>query len=179
MSSSAFAVRAATASDLDAVMDLYEAVASEGKWIGGEAPIDRDRWRRGFESQFLSPAEPATMLVAEADGGPAVIGNIGIQSHHGVAELGMMVAAGWRGRGVGPKLLEAGVDWTRRAGMHKLTLQVWPHNDSARGLYARFGFVEEGYLRRHWRRRNGQLWDAVLMALVLDESSPGSPFGGV
>jgi RimJ/RimL family protein N-acetyltransferase len=39
-----------------------------------------------------------------------------------------------------------------------------------------FGFVEEGYLRRHYRRRNGQLCDAVMMALVLDETSSGPTF---
>jgi RimJ/RimL family protein N-acetyltransferase len=57
-----------------------------------------------------------------------------------------------------------------------VALQVWPHNHAARALYRRFGFADEGLLRRHYRRRNGELWDAVVMGLVLDESSPGSPF---
>jgi RimJ/RimL family protein N-acetyltransferase len=49
---------------------------------------------------------------------------------------------------------------------------VWPHNQSARRLYRSFGFEEEGYLRRHYRRRNGELWDAVIMGLLLfDETS--------
>jgi len=29
-------------------------------------------------------------------------------------------------------------------------------------------------MRRHYRRRSGELWDAVIMGLVLDETSPGS-----
>jgi putative acetyltransferase len=53
---------------------------------------------------------------------------------------------------------------------------VWPHNHPARQLYERFGFVEEGRLRRHYRRQNGELWDAIVMGLVLDDSSPGSRF---
>jgi RimJ/RimL family protein N-acetyltransferase len=56
-----------------------------------------------------------------------------------------------------------------------VTLAVWPHNHAARGLYAKYGFVTEGTRRRQYRRRNGQLWDAVLMGLVLDESTPGGP----
>jgi RimJ/RimL family protein N-acetyltransferase len=57
-----------------------------------------------------------------------------------------------------------------------VALQVWPHNQAARRLYLRHGFAEEGLLRRHYPRRNGELWDAVVMGLVLDETSPGSPY---
>jgi RimJ/RimL family protein N-acetyltransferase len=55
-----------------------------------------------------------------------------------------------------------------------VTLQVWPHNGPARRLYRQLGFVEEGRLRRHYPRRNGELWDAIVMGLVLDEERPGS-----
>ena len=64
----------------------------------------------------------------------------------------------------------------RDLGAHKVALQVWPHNEAARRLYLRHGFVEEGLLRRHYPRRNGELWDAVIMGLILDETSPGSPY---
>ena len=53
----------------------------------------------------------------------------------------------------------------RRA--HKIYLHVWPHNKLARRFYEKFGFQEEGYLRKHYRRRNGELWDAVAMGLLL------------
>jgi RimJ/RimL family protein N-acetyltransferase len=45
---------------------------------------------------------------------------------------------------------------------------VWPHNTGARALYNTFGFDEEGYLRKQWRRANGELWDSVIMGLVLE-----------
>jgi RimJ/RimL family protein N-acetyltransferase len=105
-----------------------------------------------------------------------LVGNLGIQLYgYGVAELGMMVADGWRGRGVGSALLQAGIDWARSVGAHKVALQHWPTNDRATALYEKFGFVEEGRLRRHYRRRNGELWDAVVRGLVLDEDAPGGP----
>jgi RimJ/RimL family protein N-acetyltransferase len=52
---------------------------------------------------------------------------------------------------------------------------VWPHNAAAIALYRKVGFQVEGRRRRQYRRRNGELWDAILMGLVLDEVSPGSP----
>lgn len=92
---------------------------------------------------------------------------------YGVADLGMLVADGWRGRGVGSALLVAGIDWARQAGAHKVALQVWPHNQAAIALYEKFGFGREGLLRRHYRRRNGELWDAVVMGLLLDPDRAG------
>jgi RimJ/RimL family protein N-acetyltransferase len=70
--------------------------------------------------------------------------------------------------------MAAAVTWAEEAGAHKVTLQVWPHNEAARALYRKVGFVEEGLLRRHYRRRNGELWDAITMGLVLDNTSPGA-----
>jgi hypothetical protein len=29
-------------------------------------------------------------------------------------------------------------------GAHKISLDVWPHNEAARNVYRRFGFAEEG-----------------------------------
>jgi RimJ/RimL family protein N-acetyltransferase len=103
-----------------------------------------------------------------AEEGGRIIGELGIEvAGYGVAEFGMIVAADARGRGVGSALVAAAVDWARTAGAHKVALQVWPHNEVAIALYKKFGFEEEGRIRRHYRRRNGDLWDAVIMGLIL------------
>jgi RimJ/RimL family protein N-acetyltransferase len=75
---------------------------------------------------------------------------------------------------VGGALVEEAVATARRLGAHKVALQVWPHNQPARRLYRRHGFADEGRLVRHYRRRNGELWDAIVMGMVLDHDSPGS-----
>jgi RimJ/RimL family protein N-acetyltransferase len=164
-------IRQATAADFDDWVDLYIAVAAEGKWIGGEPPVDRERRREVFE-RFQEPGA-AVVLIAEIDG--RVRGNLGLELSHGIAELGMVVEEGWRGRGIGTRLMAAGIAWARENGAHKVTLTVWPHNRSAIALYRKFGFVEEGLFQRHYRRRNGELWDAIAMGLVLDRESPGPP----
>jgi putative acetyltransferase len=74
-----------------------------------------------------------------------------------------MVSPSHRRRGIGRALLQAAADWARDAGVTKLELHVFPHNEPAIKLYERFGFEREG-LRRHHFRRGGGLVDAVLMA---------------
>jgi RimJ/RimL family protein N-acetyltransferase len=166
-------VRPATPDDVEMMIDVLAEVAAEGRWIGTEAPLDRDQRRERFRSHLED--ERVLQLVAEADG--RVVGHLGLEVlPYGVAQFGMCVAPEWRGRGVGSALVGAAVDGARRLGAHKVTLQVWPHNRAARQLYRKHGFVEEGRIRRHYPRRNGQLWDAIIMGLVLDEERPGSPY---
>ena len=157
-------VRPANEDDLDAAVDLYAAVAEEGHWIGGEAPVDKVERRARFESSIRR--DDAQFFVADDDG--RIVGELGIEvAGYGVADFGMMVAADVRRHGVGSALLVAGVDWARQAGAHKVALQVWPQNEAAIALYRNFGFEQEGLLRRHYRRRNRELWDAVVMGLLL------------
>jgi putative acetyltransferase len=166
-------VRIADQGDVDAVVALREVVAGEGRGIGAELPLDVERDRRMILGSIESDTQQSFVAVDE---GGAVIGNLGIELHgYGVAELGMMVDSAWRGKGVGKALLEAGIAWARSVGAHKVALQHWPTNERAAALYERFGFVEEGRLRRHYRRRNGELWDAVVRGLILDVDTPGGP----
>jgi putative acetyltransferase len=167
-------VRPATTEDLDRLLDLFAAVVDERLWLGAEPPLDRDAQRRRFVERMEEGSSGQSLVAVTVDGGE-LVGYVGMElAPYNVASFGMIVDAAWRGRGVGSALVEAAIDWSRDRGAHKLTLQVWPHNPAARRLYRRHGFVEEGLLRRHYRRRNGQLWDAVVMGLVLDETSPGS-----
>jgi RimJ/RimL family protein N-acetyltransferase len=157
-------VRPAREQDLDAIVELFVEVAAEGRWIGTEPPVDRDRRRRRLAETLDQDRE--VVLVAEAGG--RIIGQLGMDlAGYGVADLGMLVSEGWRGRGVGSALLRAGIEWARGAGAHKVALQVWPHNAAALALYEKFGFQREGLLRGHYRRRNGELWDAIVMGLPL------------
>lgn len=59
--------------------------------------------------------------------------------------------------------------WARaQPDVHKVTLQVWPHNDRALALYRHAGFIVEGYRHRHWRRADGELWDVIEMGLLVE-----------
>jgi RimJ/RimL family protein N-acetyltransferase len=159
-------VRPAGVADVDALTDHYIGVAEEGRWIAGEAPIDRAQRRTAFLGSI--GASDVLTLVAEVDG--EAVGMLAAYARgHGVADLGMSVDAARRGQGIGSALLAECIRWARAEGLHKLALEVFPHNEPALALYRRFGFVEEGRLRAHYRRRNGELWDAIVMGLRLDE----------
>ena len=158
-------VREATLADVDRVLELVVAVAGEGRWISVEAPVDVAQRRQRIVEEL--EGEQTVMLVAEIGG--TLVGQLDLRmARYGVADLGMLVDAGWRRRGVGSALMAEAIARARKAGAHKLALQVWPHNAAALALYERFGFRREGYLARHYRRRSGELWDAVVMGLRLD-----------
>jgi len=164
-------VRRAVPEDIDAVLDMFVAVVEEGRWLGTQAPVDREIQQERFLHDMTSQENVSLVAVVDRD----IVGHARVDlAPYKVAGLGMMVDARWRGRGIGGALVRSAVDAARDMGAHKLALQVWPHNEAARRLYLRHGFVEEGVLRRHYPRRNGELWDAVIMGLVLDETSPGS-----
>lgn len=167
-------IRRATLGDVEDILDLREAVAGEGVWIGAELPLDRDGDRVKHRTTIQAQDEGAAVfLVAEVDG--RLVGSLALLTGAGVGDLGMNIADGHRGKGVGAALLDASVAWARTAGLHKVELEHWPWNHRARALYERFGFVEEGYRRRQYRRKDGSLWDSVLMGLVLDHDAPGHP----
>ncbi len=163
---SVFEVRPARMADATAYCDLFEAVAAERRWIGAEPPIDRDALVASLQQALTD--EALLRVVADAQG--ELAGLLGAELWHGIVSLGMCVAADWRGRGVGSALLERCLGWAVAREAHKVTLQVWPHNEPAIALYERYGFAVEGRLRRHYRRASGELWDALIMGRVLADA---------
>ena len=113
----------------------------------------------------------AAVFVAEADG--EIVGRLSVArdphpaSFH-VADLGLMVVASHRRRGIGRALLQRAVEWAAESRVRKLELHVFPHNAPAIALYESFGFVREGYREDHYRRGGGYV-DAILMAYRVDE----------
>ena len=157
-------VRTLVEPDLDGCIALFEAVAAEGRWLASEPPLDlpevRARWRA-----LLATAE-GTLLVAEEDAGGEPLG-LAAMVGRGSPELGMLVAAAHRRRGVGDALVDACVAWARGVGAREIVLHVFPHNSAAIALYCKHGFEERGVLRRAYARRDGRRWDAVRMVKPL------------
>lgn len=163
-------VRPATPADAEALAVLGRAVGSEAEgWLitdrNWRSPSDERRYLKS-----LRRYPHAAVFVAEAAEG--IVGRLSIArdshpaSYH-VADLGLMVAAGRRRQGVGTALMAEATKWALGAGVRKLELHVFPHNEAAIALYERFGFRREGYRRGHYRRGPEYL-DAILMAYELD-----------
>jgi RimJ/RimL family protein N-acetyltransferase len=155
-----FAIREALPGDAPAMAQLFAAVAAERDGIATEPPVDVDK----RAEQFASSSHES--LVAEAEG--RIVGTINVAvGRFGVGDIGMLVDAAWRGRGVGSGLLEAAIAWAREQGLHKLCLEVFPTNTPAIALYCKYGFAEEGLRPKQYRRASGELWDSLAMGLLL------------
>ena len=77
------------------------------------------------------------------------------------AQLSMGVCQSEWGRGLGGRLLDAGVSWARaNPRLRRVGLQVYTGNVAARRLYTTRGFHEEGVLTRDVRDEQG--WDDLV-----------------
>ena len=159
-------IRRAGPADAAALVELGRAVGGEPeRWL-----ITDGDWRNVSEERrylrAVRRSPHAAVFVAEENG--ELVGRLSLarDSHPAsphVADLGLMVAAGHRGRGIGRAFLDCALAWAREAGVEKLELHVFPHNEPAIRLYEHFGFEREGLRRGHYRRGD-ELLDALLMA---------------
>jgi L-phenylalanine/L-methionine N-acetyltransferase len=162
-------VRVALPGDAEGLTELGTAVGSEPEgWL-----VTTNGWRTAAdERRYLRAIRRypnAAVFVCEDEG--LIVGRLSIardqhpSSAH-VADLGLMVAASHRRRGIGTALLDAAVAWGRKSDVRKLELHVFPWNEPAIRLYETFGFEREGVRREHYRR-DGEYVDAILMAYRL------------
>src|SRR5262245_3446601 len=99
-------IRQLEAADLDTVIELKDRVAHEGRSIAPEAPIDRVEHVERYGRLLEDPAQGSFVAVLDGE----IVGNIGVFAEpYGVADIGMLVADGYRGQGIGSALLEAAI----------------------------------------------------------------------
>jgi ribosomal protein S18 acetylase RimI-like enzyme len=160
-------VRPAVPGDAARVVALASSIASEDEgWLLADAS-----WRGvGEERRYIRAVlrhPDAALLVGELDG--EIVGRLSLMrdphpSSAHVADLGLMVARALRRRGIGSALMAAAESWARQAGVEKLELHVFPHNQPAINLYTKLGYQREGFRVAHYRRPDGTPLDAILMA---------------
>lgn len=166
-------IRPAEPGDAQPLVELAREVGSEeGAWL-----LTTAEWRSiADERRYLRAIRrhpDAAVYVAEDEG--RIVARLSLArdihpaSRH-VADLGLMVAASHRRRGIARALLEQSVVWAGGVGVRKLELHVFPWNEPAMALYESFGFEREGLRQGHYLR-DGVPVDAILMAFQLDQLS--------
>jgi RimJ/RimL family protein N-acetyltransferase len=166
-------IRPAEPGDAQPLVELAREVGGEeGSWL-----LTSAEWRSvADERRYLRAVRrhpDAAVYVAEDEG--RVVARLSLArdihpaSRH-VADLGLMVAASHRRRGIARALLEQSIAWAGSVGVRKLELHVFPWNEPAMALYESFGFDREGLRKGHYLR-DGVPVDAVLMAFQLDQLS--------
>jgi putative acetyltransferase len=155
-------VRTARPDEAGEIARQYARMAEEG-WIAGQPPIDVE----GRAERFRASIERGATFVLDVDG--QLLGHGGLNETHasGVVTFGMAVMPEARGKGGGRALLEHIVEHARAQGAHKIELEVWVDNGPAISLYATSGFEVEGLRRDHYRRKDGSLRSALIMARML------------
>ena len=166
-------IRPAEPGDAQPLVELAREVSSEeGAWL-----LTTAEWRSiADERRYLRAVRrhPDAAVYVVEDAGRVVARlslarDVHPASRH-VADLGLMVAASHRRRGIARALLEQSVAWAGGVGVRKLELHVFPWNEPAMALYESFGFEREGLRKGHYLR-DGVPVDAVLMAFQLDRLS--------
>ena len=166
----AISVRSASPRDARAFLAFWTRIVTEGNGFIRSETVEHGagEYRRRFR------AEASREVHLLALDGERLVGYVTVQreqhpvTRH-VGSLAIAVAASDRGRGIGRRLMEEAVAWSRAAGIEKLVLSVYPHNEAAIRLYERFGFVEEGRLARHSRKSYGYVDEILMAAWIGDE----------
>lgn len=110
------------------------------------------------------PTDPATPIIATAGLTPGRFVKV---SH--VVTMGVGVEPGYRGQGIGSRLIDALVEWGRaEPRVRKIELSVMASNETAVAIYRDRGFTEEGIRARKFQRPEGGYDDEILMALDVE-----------
>lgn len=165
-------IRTATVDDAAAIAYIMANVAEEGS-IGTEPPVDHEALRHRLRTTIAQENQERTWVLTTENND--ILGQLSLRNSHasGVFLLGMALLPEARGQGAGRKLVTTALEYARSRGAHKVELEVWTDNSRAIALYAATGFEVEGLRRDHYRRRDGSLRSALLMAYRTD--TPSAP----
>lgn len=147
------AIEEGGAGDLDAVMRVME---------DSFDPAYGEAWT-GPQCAGLLPLPGVWLTLAKM--GAEVVGFALSRVVAGEAELLLLaVARHAQGRGVGDRLIRRFMEDARARGAGRLHLEVRDGNHAV-ALYRRLGFREVGRRRNYYSGRDGQLFDALTLAV--------------
>jgi L-amino acid N-acyltransferase YncA len=161
------AVRGATAEDAAAICAIYNQ-GIEDRLATLETTLRTPGERRQW---MAARGHRHPVIVAEAaDAG--VVGWASLNAfnprpaYDHVADLSVYIERGWRGKGVGRRLLERLLDLGAEIGYHKLVLAAFPFNGAGMALYERMGFQTVGIYREQGQL-DGRWVDVIVMERLL------------
>ncbi len=160
------ALRPAGASDADPICLIYnQGIEDRVATLETElrTPAERREWMAA-----RGPRHP--VIVAESAGSVVGWGSLNVfnprPAYEHVADFSVYVERGWRGRGVGRRLLKRLIVMAREIGYHKMVLSTFPTNASGVRLYEGVGFTPVGVYREQGML-DGQWVDTLIMEKLL------------
>jgi ribosomal protein S18 acetylase RimI-like enzyme len=158
---------ATTADHVESFHKALDTVAKERRFLTMLEAFPLPETRE-FVLNMIERANPHVVATA----GNLVVGWCDISrhffpSHAHRGSLAMGVIPGYRGRGLGMRLIVEALEQARKAGFIRIELSVHADNPQAIRLYEKVGFVREGVQRRSVLI-DGRFIDTVNMAVMLD-----------
>jgi ribosomal protein S18 acetylase RimI-like enzyme len=162
------AVRPVTLGDIAGVRDCVGVVAQERRFLAVTQPFTLQE-----TALFIASVIDHNFVQYVADDAGRIVGWCDVMAKRGhvhahVGVLGMGVQDGWRGRGLGSRLMQATLKAARER-WEQVELSVYASNTAAQALYRKFGFVERG------RWPDGHKVDDVYDDVILMSLSFGKP----
>jgi len=160
-------IRPAKPADAGAIADIYnqgieDRIATLETNL--RTPDERRQWLAA-----RSPRHP--VIVAEAGGQVVGWGSLNVfnarKAYDSVADFSVYVERGWRGKGVGNRLLTRLIELGRELGYHKLVLSAFPWNTGGMALYQKLGFRTVG-IHKEQGRLDGKWVDTIIMEKLLE-----------
>lgn len=165
-------IRPAKSTDAAEIARRMARVVKEGIYLEEEPdtlPTGKEK-----EEEIRRIREDGGMYaVAEVDGkiaGVALLRRGPLEMNRHVAKFRMWLIPGYRGLGLGKKLMEYIIDWARAHGVEKISLDVFSNNERAIRLYKKYGFRVEGRLKRQYVLE-GRYVDEIFMGLFLQDQA--------
>lgn len=140
-------IRLATAADLPAVVDIYNAAIPARLSTADLEPVSVDARQPWFDAHT---PDRRPLWVLERDG--AVAGWLSLSDWHtraayaGTAQVGVYVATAAHRQGVGGTLLAHALDAAPGLGIDRMIGMVFGHNAASRALFTAHGFEQWGLL---------------------------------
>ncbi|MCT2592515.1 GNAT family N-acetyltransferase [Streptomyces sp. N2-109] len=164
-------LRPVTGADVPALLPMLR--DAEVAWLTGshdEGEFEEARARAWYETREDQDDRLDLAVVERATGrciGEAVLNEWDAENESCGFRIGFVPGAFGRGLGTEATRLIVGYGF-ERLGLHRISLEVFPHNPRARRVYEKAGFVAEGVLREslYWE---GARVDTVLMSILAPE----------
>ena len=162
MDAALYEVRVAAPSDAAGIIKCMQSVMSEKIYLVSEIYLYTER---GQKDMLRNPDDLTLVSLIDRE----VVGTMNIlrgfyKKNRHTGSLGIAVEAAHRGKGLGRRMIEEGIEWCRESGVSKLNLEVFSSNVGAISLYERMGFTIEGE-RKGQFLVDGQFVNDVLMTI--------------
>ena len=160
-------IRQAVESDANEMVELFHKLDSETKFMmmePGEREISIDTQSERIKS--FNEGHGNLMAVAQADNVlvgfiVASCGSANRTRHSAYMVIGVERAQ-W-GKGIGKSLIEFMETWAKSASIHRIEFTVVEANTSARFLYRKCGYIEEG-IKRDSLKVDGEYVNEIYMS---------------